>query len=597
MALARKEALSHELKPDMLDDHQQTNFFVKHTGKLRRWLPFLLMGTVLGYLILVPLALLVIGSFKPEGLVLDPGFTINNYVNVYFTHDFFQLLRATLTFAIGATLTALFFGITLAWLVERTDLPLRGLVRALIILPMATPPVLLAIGWTMLLSPRIGFFNEIIKALFGLSEAPLNVFSFPGMILVEGLSLTPSTFLILSPTFRNMDPSLEEAAITSGAGPWRVIRRIIIPMVAPAILAAAAFLIIVCFVVFDIPGTLGLPARIYLFSSKIYYMAHHSETGLPLYGQIAALAMFFLAILFMLGFIYQRLTQQAQRFVTITGRGYRSRPFFLGKLRYPALGFVCLYFFLGVLAPLSILLWTSLMPYQAKVSAEALSLVTLNNHIEFLNNRSAFQAARNSVTIAMVSATAVAVLSMLVAWVVVRSDTVGRRIIDLLSFVPVAIPGVLTGVALSYVYLTIRAVPVYGTIWIIAISYITYYSSYGTRTTRGVMLQMHPELEEAGSVSGASWSFLMRKITIPLIWPGMVAVWIWVVAHAMRELSAALMLQGLDNPVLSTLLWEYWTGGEPNKAAAVGVWLMVALVVVVTAWHLSAHRNKMYTQS
>ena len=488
-------------------DTVKAGFYARHSTRIRRWTPFLLMGSILGYLILVPLILLVVASFKPEGLVLDPGFTLKNYVEIYTGVDFLPLLGSTIVFALGATGTALFFGISLAWLVERTDMPFRGLIRALIILPMATPPVLLAIGWTMLLSPRIGFFNEILKAVFGLSQAPFNIFSFPGMIFIEGLSLTPSTFLILSPTFRNMDPNLEEAAITSGASSWMVIRRVIVPLVSPAILAAAAFLIIVCFVVFDIPGTLGLPVRIYTFSSRIYYLAQHSEIGLPLYGQIAALAMFFLAILFMLGFAYQKLTQQGQRYVTITGRGYRARPFRLNRLRYPAVSFVAVYFFLGGGGALghSFVGEPDAVPDQGFGRGPA--PFDPEKSPEFLSNSNIMNASVNSVTIALVSATAVALLSMLVAWVVVRSRSVGRRVIDLLSFVPVAIPGVLSGVALCYVYLTLKFIPIYGTIWIIAVSYVTYYSSYGTRTMRGVMMQMHPELEEAGRTSGPPGRF------------------------------------------------------------------------------------------
>ena len=149
----------------------KASFYARHATRIRRWTPFLLMGSVLGYLILVPLILLVVASFKPEGLILDPGFTLKNYVEIYTGVDFLPLLGSTVLFALGATATALFFGISLAWLVERTDLPCRGLIRALIILPMATPPVLLAIGWTMLLSPRIGFFNEILKAVFGFRQA------------------------------------------------------------------------------------------------------------------------------------------------------------------------------------------------------------------------------------------------------------------------------------------------------------------------------------------------------------------------------------------------------------------------------------------
>jgi iron(III) transport system permease protein len=175
--------------------------------------------------------------------------------------------------------------------------------------------------------------------------------------------------------------------------------------------------------------------------------------------------------------------------------------------------------------------------------------------------------------------------------VVVRSKSVGRRILDLLSFAPVAIPGVMMGVALTYVYLTISVVPIYGTIWIIAIAYITYYIAYGSRAFRGVMLQMHPELEEAGLMSGASWSRTLRKVTFPLIFPTVFSVWIWVMAHAMRELSSALMLKGPNNVVLTTLLWDYWSGGEPNKAAATGVWLMMALVLAVAVWQFTTSRR------
>jgi len=551
---------------------------------------------VLIYLVVVPLLLLLLSSFRPEGLPLNSGFTLANYAEAYLGPDFLPLLWNTVSFAIGATLTALAFGTVLAWLAERTDLPARAMVRAMIILPMATPPVLLAIGWTILLSPRIGFFNDILMALFGLNQAPLNIYSLWGMIFVEGLSLTPSTFLMLSPVFRNMDPNLEEAALVSGAGTWKIIRRILLPIMRPALLAATVFLVIVCFVVFDIPGTIGVPGRIFVLSSKIYYMAHHSATGLPEYGYISALAVLFLAILFVLGWTYQHLTRQAQRFVTITGKGYRARPFRLHKWRYPALGLVCLYFTLGVLAPLAVLIWTSLMPYNARVSVEMLSHLTLDNHIHFLSNRLALEATGNSVTIAFTAATVVTLLSAFISWVIIRTRTPGRRFLDILSFAPVAIPGVMLGMALVYVYLTIKGLHIYGTIWIIAIAYITYYMSYGSRATRGVMVQMHPELEEAGRTCGASWPRVLRKITVPLLAPGLFAVWIWVVAHAMRELSSALMLQGLDNTVISTLLWEYWSGGELNKAAAVGVWLILALLLVVTVWQVSVRRSQLRVQ-
>jgi len=550
-----------------------------------RWLPAIGAGAVLAYLVVVPLVLMAVSSLRPGGFPLDQGWTLANYGAIYGAAGFPRLVGTTIAFALGSTAVALVLGIALAWLIERTDLPLRGTIRALVVLPMATPPILLAIGWAMLLSPRTGFFNLLLRDLFGLSQSPFNVFSLGGMIFVEGLSLVPTTFLFLSPAFRNMDPSLEEAAVTSGAGLVMMLRRVLLPLLWPSILAAGAFLLIVCLVVFDIPGTLGMPARIFVLSTQIYYLAVDSPTGVPLYGQVSALAAFFLAALAALGWAYHRLTRQAQRFRTITGKGFRPRLLPLGRWRWAAFAGVSLYFLLAVVAPLAILAWTSLMPYQTRVTWAALDLVTLDNHLDFFANRRVLEAAGHSLAIAVVSATVVALLSVALAWLVVRARIPGARLLDGLAFAPVAMPGVMLGVALVYVYLTLDfGFAVYGTIWIIAIAYVTHYLSFGTRLANGVMVQLHPELEEAGAASGASTLLVLRRITVPLIWPAVVAIWIWVVAHALRELSTALMLQGRGNVVIPTLLWDYWSGGEPNRAAAVGVWLVVALVIFLSLW-------------
>ncbi len=558
-----------------------------------RWLPTLLLGGLLGYLVVVPLVILLIGSLSPTGLPLDPGWTLANYRRTYSDPDFWRMAWTTTQFAVGSALGALTIGVVMAWLVERTDLPARGLVRTMIILPMATPPLLLAIGWVMLLSPRTGFFNHLLQWMFGLAQAPINVFSLPGMIFVEVLSLVPSTFLILSPAFRNMDPNLEEAAMTSGARLPTMLRRIILPLLAPSILAAGGFLLLVGFLVFDIPGTIGMPVGIFVLSSQVVYLANDAPSGIAEYGLISAMAIFFLVILLAIAWGYQRATRQAGKFVTVTGKGFRIRPLPLKRWRWPAFGFVCLYFFLATIAPVGILVWTSLMPYQAPVSFEMLGQLTLSNHTDFFGNRRALAATYNSLLIAVVAATAVALLSVVVSWVVIKSRAPGRRMIDALSFLPIAVPGTMIGVALIYVYLTLSFVPVYGTVWIITIAYVTTYLSFGSRATHGVMLQMHADLEEAARVSGARWSQRMRRILLPLMLPAAMAVWIWVVAHCMRELTTALLLQGTENKTLPVLLWGYWSGGEPNKASAVGVWLVAAMLLVVAAWQLLVRRGKL----
>ena len=548
-------------------------------------MPSLGMGLLLTYLVLVPLTLVVLSSFRPGGFPFDPGFTLNNYVAAFGDPGFPALLRTTLLFALGSSLVALLLGVGLAWLVERSDLPGREALRGLVLLPMATPQILLAIAWAMLLSPRNGVLNQLLTNVFALRQMPFDIYSLPGMVFVQGLALVPTAYLFLAPAFGNMDPSLEEAALTSGAGTWTLIRRIMVPILWPAILAAAIFLLIVSLVVFDVPGALGIPARIFVLSSQIYYLINSSPGGLPLYGQVSALAMLFLGILLGLGFAYHRLTRHAHRYRTLTGKAFRPRIFPLGRGRPLAVAALILYFLLSAVAPLLILLWMSLMPYQIGISWSALNLLTLENHRDFIENTRFLTATRNSIVIAVVAATGVSLLSLLLSWLTARLRVPGRQALDVLAFIPIAVPGVMIGVALVYVYIGLGAVlPIYGTIWIIALAYVTQYLPFGARVTTGVMMQLHPELEEAGSTSGAGRVRIFRSITLPLVWPAVAAVWIWVLAHAMRELSSALLLQGRDNKVIPTLLWDYWSGGEPNRTAAGGLWLTVALVLFLFLW-------------
>ncbi|MBV8535619.1 MAG: iron ABC transporter permease [Alphaproteobacteria bacterium] len=198
----------------------------------------------------------------------------------------------------------------------------------------------------------------------------------------------------------------------------------------------------------------------------------------------------------------------------------------------------------------------------------------------------------HSAAIAVSAATAVTLLALLVSWLTIRLKVPGARALDALAFAPVAIPGVMIGVALVYVYLTLNGfIPIYGTIWIIAVAYVTQYLPFGSRTMSGVMLQLHPELEEAALTSGAGRIRILRRITLPLMWPAATAVWIWVAAHALRELSSALMLQGRANNVVPTLLWDYWSGGEPTRAAAVGVALTLVLILILALWQAASRRG------
>lgn len=549
-------------------------------------IPFLVLFFILAYLVLVPLAILVISSLTPSGLPFDPGWTLSNYLTVYTDPQFWEMVWTTLQFAIGSMLGAMILGVSLAWLVERTDLPWKNSLRLFLSLPMAIPPFLLAIGWSLLLSPRIGFLNTLLQDLFNLESAPFNIYSLGGMIFVQALSLVPSTFLILSPAFRNMDPSLEEAAMTAGAGKFQLFTRIFVPLLAPSLLAASIFMLMVGFLVFDVPGTLGMPVNIFVLSSRIIYLATDSSGGMSAYHIISTIAVFFLVILLLQAAVYHRMTRNASRFVTVTGKNFRPRLFKLGEWKRPLQFLIFVYFAFATILPLGILLWTSLTPWLMTPSIEGLSLLSLDNHRAFFQNSLTISSLINSLVIGVVAATAVALLSVVTSWYVVRKGGKTGKIIDFLAFLPIAIPGTMIGVALVYVYLNLPSLSIYGSIWIIAIAYITTYIPFGTRSTNSVMLQMHKELEEAARTSGASWGRVMNKVVLPLTLPAAMAVWIWVIAHCIRELSSALLLQGGSNQTLPVVLWNFWVGGEPNKAAAVGLWLVILLFITMFIWQI-----------
>lgn len=560
---------------------------------LRGWGPTLTLGPLLGYLVVVPISLLVLSSLKPTGLLRDDGFTLVHYRRFLGEESTWPIVWTTVRFSLGSMVLALSIGIVLAWLIERSDIKARKLLRGLIILPMATPPVLLAIGWVMLLDPRVGALNSFFELTTG--ARPFTGFSLGTMVFVQALTLVPSTFLILSPAFRNMDPALEDAAATSGAPLLFTIRRILLPLLFPATLSAGIYLTIVGFVVFDVPGILGVHARERVLAAEIVRASQaHGTTGLPNYGRISAIAVSLLVLLVLLAGLYHWGTRRGERYTTITGKGFRSKQVSLGKWRGVASSFVWAYFALAVLLPFAMLLWTSLLPFYSGVRMDRIALLSFANYESLVSNSRAVVAAGNSLRVALFAATAVAALSTAIAWTLVRTKAPLRKVMEVLSFAPLAMAGVMMGVALIYTYLYLSFIPIYGTIWIIAIGHATLFTAFGVKAMNGVVLQLHPSLEEAGYTSGANRAQLLRRITLPLLYPAILGVWIWTFAHSAREFTTALVLQGRRNSVLPTLLWDYWDGGQQTTTAAVGLVLMLVLLGVVLVW-LTTERSRSRT--
>ena len=535
---------------------------------------------ILVYLVVVPLVLLVLSGFKETGFIFDAGFTLRHFIEIYGDPRTYELILNTLVFAAGSTLVSLCLGVMFAWLTERTDLPFKTATRISLILPMAIPGVLLAIGWVLLASPRIGMINRIFVTMFG-GDPLVDIFTMPGMIFVQGLSFTPTAYLIVSPSFRRMDPLLEEAAAIFGANLFRTLRHVVIPLLLPSILAAGAMVFLVSLVVFDVPGTLGMPSRIFVFSSEIFAAAS-APLGAPEFGRIGALSSLFMFFTFTLALFYNYMTRRAGKFTTVTGKGYRPKLIELGRWRILALSVISFYLVLSLILPFVTLLWTSLLPFYQPFSWKALQMLSFEGYSATLSAARVQLALTNTFVVVVVTSILVAIFSTVISWLIVHSHPYARRALDLLSFFPLAIPHLMLGLALIYVYLTLRFLPIYGTVWILVIAFVTTYIAFGTRTTNAAMFQLHQELEEAARVSGASRVRAFQEIVIPLIVPAMLNVTIWVAAHSMRELSAALMLRTSQSVVISTLIWEFWAEDSETTGAAVLGIVMILMLLLLT---------------
>jgi iron(III) transport system permease protein len=377
---------------------------------------------------------------------------------------------------------------------------------------------------------------------------------------------------MMSGAFRQMDPGLEEAALAAGASWRQVIWRITLPLMFPTLIATGIYFFVFAIEAFEIPGVIGLSAGLAVLSSRIYW-ASHPAGALPDYGYVAALAtpLVFVSIFLMYG--YARITRASESFVTVTGRGYRPRLVDLGRFRWVPTCFAALYLGVTIILPLGVLLWGSLFPYWINPSVEALPQVSLEAYRATFNYPGVGRAFGNTLIVIFVSATLTMILAGLLSWTVIRTRWRGRRVLDTLAFLPNSIPGIVVGLALIFMYLTIP-IGIYGTIWIIVVACITRFLAYASRTMNAAQIQISKELEEAAMTSGASFARMFTSIVLPLLAVPFRDGWIWVAMHAARELSASVMLYGPASMVISTIIWSMWQNGRLPETCVLGVLLV-----------------------
>lgn len=534
---------------------------------------------------LTPLVFLVVGSFSTSSIPGDISLshlTLANYRDAWLDSDHMRLFTNTFLYVAGATFIGTSVAAVLAWLVERTDMPFKALVYAGVPMTLAVPGMLQAMAWVLLLSPRIGFLNKGLMDVFGLQSMPLNIYSLWGMVFVEGLRLVPTAFLMLIPLLRSMDPSLEEAAATCGATPQRAFRRVVMALMKPGLVAVLIYQAMTALEVFEVPGVLGLPGAIYVFSTKIYSTLNSASFG-PAYGKANALAILYLVVALIATALYMRVIAKSERYSIVTGKGYRPRVQALGRWRHPVLILVFGFLLLSVVLPFLVLLYISFLRVLQMPSAEAFASMSLVQYRGLWNNELMGTTLRNTAIMVTVAATATTVISFLVSLVIVRSRFWGRKILDNLAFMPHAIPGMVMGLAMLTIFLKIDqfGLPLFGSIWSIAIAFTIGFMSYGTRAMNAAILQIHKDLEEAAMISGAPQWRVLWRVFLPLLLPSLVGVWIWAMLHAVRIAGTPLILyEGPDNQVLAVMIWNMWDEGYIPAVGAIGTLLMVFLLIL-----------------
>jgi iron(III) transport system permease protein len=546
-------------------------------------LVLILITAFLLLLILVPLARLILSSFQLGHPAMPEGWTIQNYLAAYSLPAFYSALTTTVVLSAVGTVITLAIALLFAWLIERTDMPMRNLAWTLILIPMAIPGVLFALGWALLLSPKSGVLNLALRAGLDplgvhLTQGPLNIYSMGGLIFLDGLRGVTTIFLMVVGAFRMMDPSLEEAARVSKAHTAGTFFQVTLPVLLPAVLTAGMYEFVSSMESFEAPLAVGLPAGIFVLSTLIYFTVRLQA---PVdYGLGAVFGVTYMFMLLFLLWGYRRAVRYAERYSTVTGKGYRPRVISLGRWRYAALAMFVVYFLLTVLAPFAILLWASLLPSYRPPSMEALALLSLRNFSEIFSRPHFLAVVWNTVTLMALAATATMLLAFFVSWIVVRTKIHGRAVLDGLLFLPHSIPGIVIALAMIMAYLTapLSYLRIYGTLWVVAMGLIVSYIAFGTRLMNSSIVQIQKELEEAAYVCGASSTRTLLAITMPLLLPAFAAGWIWVSVHALRAFSIPLMLASKKNEVFAVLMWQYWSDGDVSLASTLGVLLMLGLI-------------------
>ena len=524
-----------------------------------------------------------------ETSILDPQLTLANYIGLYSDRFAYGALLNTLGFSCVTLIVSFVFGVPIAWITERTDIGGRSFIYVMMTVGVFVPSFFTAMGWIFLFHPRIGAINNWVKTFFGLNDGFFSIINIPGMGLVQGMGLASVVFLLTSGSLRAMDSRLEETAYMSGAGFWSVMRRITLPLAWPGLLAAGLYVFTIAIGAFDVPLVIGLSNRLYTFSTYLYVMSNPLN-GVPKHGLVAAFACFMIILALVLSWWYSSVLNQSRKYQVVSGKAYQPKLIRLGKWRFAAWVLIGFYILASKIMPLLTMIWASLLPYFQTPSLASLSNISLRNFMR-LDWTLILLGMKNTLVIMIVSPALALAMSLVFSWIVLRSRNRFKLVFDFIAFLPHAVPSAIFAFAMLVVSLStiLDFIDLSGSLILILVVLSLTMLSFGTRITNGALIQIHPELEEAAQMSGASAWIVAWRILIPLLKPSLLFGWLWMALLSFRELTIPTVLFSADNITFSVVAWSLWNGGSLPAAAAVNL-IMICLIapLVIVYLHYAA---------
>lgn len=554
----------------------------------RRMLAFAWSGgllLILTLLVIYPVAMLLIGAITNTNPVVE-GYhferaSLDNFIAVLGNPNVHAALFNSLIACAGGTLVAGVIGLTFSWIVVRTDTPCKGLIAMASIVPLFVPPLVGAVAWAILGSPRTGLLNTLLASM-GI-DFRLNLYSMGGLIAVFGMYYAPYIYMFTASALRNMDPSLEEAAEVSGASAVRTLFSVTFPLIAPAIVSGMLLSFVVMLGIYGIPAVLGAPANIHVLTTYIFKLTAWTP---PLYSTAASVAVILMVVTGILVWLQHKVLS-GRSYTTVAGKAFRPRALRLGPWRWVTLGLALLYLLVVVVLPTLALIVAGFRKFLFIRTVDALfdwNAYSLLHFDRLFANPLALRSIFNTMEVGIITALLGGALSFAIGYTVYRTQLPGRRTIDIISTLPVAIPGLVVGVAYLWAWIGLPG-GLYGSIWILALAFIARFMPDTVKALSTSLLQIHKELEEASWICGRGTLATIRTIILPLAKPGVVAAMTLLFILAIRELGSSLFLYTSQTMVMAVLLLDYYEGGNVGVTAAFSLVQTVLLAVLIGFTH------------